>query len=141
MMEEHFYFLNVYERWMNDANFNKGPSQFFNMAPAPIRPVIRSVIRRKVAKMLKAQGLGRHTDGERLQLATGDLNAVETLLGDKPYILGERISEVDASVFPFVLSGGCSFFESRIGDTIRGRPRLLSYLARIRDAFFPEVVL
>lgn len=141
MMEEHFYFLNVHERWMNDANFNKGPRQFFDTAPALLRPTIRAVIRRKVAKMLQAQGLGRHTDNERLQLAAGDLNAIEALLGDKPYMLGPHVSEVDACVFPFVLSAGCRFFQSRIGETIRARPRLMAYLGRVRDGFFPEVTL
>jgi hypothetical protein len=61
MLEEHFYFLGVYERWLIDENFEKGPRQFFNMVPAPVRPILRVVVRGKVRKMVKAQGLGRHT--------------------------------------------------------------------------------
>jgi glutathione S-transferase len=141
MMEEHFYFLNVHERWMPEHNFNIGPRQFFKAVPAPLRPFVVAMIRRKVRNMLKGQGLGRHTDAERLELAKGDVSAVETLLGAKPYILGDRVSEADACVFPFLLSAQCSHFASAIGDHIRSRPMIMAYLARLRDEFFPDVTL
>jgi glutathione S-transferase len=141
MMEEHFYFLNVQERWMPDNNFNIGPRRFFDGVPAPLRPFVVAMIRRKVRNMLKGQGLGRHTDVERLELAKGDVSAVETLLGDNPYILGIRVSEADACVFPFLLSAQSSHFTSAIGDHIRTRPMIMAYLARLRDEFFPDVTL
>jgi glutathione S-transferase len=140
MMEEHFYFLNVHERWMHDGNFNKGPKQFFGLAPAPIRPIVRTLIRSKVRKMLVAQGIGRHSDAERLELATGDIYAVETLLGSGKYILGDRMSGADASVFPFLLSGACPFFDTLIGDHIRSRLAIVSYLERVGNEFFPATV-
>jgi glutathione S-transferase len=141
MMEEHFYFLNVHERWMPDRNFNIGPRRFFDEVPAPLRPIVVAMIRRKVRNMLKGQGLGRHTDAERLDLAKGDVKAVETLLGDKPYILGSRVSETDACVFPFLLSGQCAHFTSSIGDHIRSRPKVMAYVERLQKQFFPEFPL
>jgi glutathione S-transferase len=137
MMEEHFYFLNGYERWLVDENFWKGPIQFFKSVPAPIRPLIARIVRSKVRKVQHGQGLGRHSDTERLDLAKGDLMSVETLLADKPYILGNRVSGADASVFPFIWSASSSYFNSSIGDYVRTRPILVSYLRRMRDTFFP----
>lgn len=138
MMEEHFYFLSVYERWMKEENFNKGPRQFFEMAPVPIRPVLRSMIRSKVRRMLHGQGMGRHSDAERLELAVGDIDAVEALLGENPFIAGAKPGGVDASVFPFLWSASASFFDTSIGAEIRSRPKLMSYMERLRKRFFPE---
>jgi glutathione S-transferase len=137
MMEEHFYFLIVHERWLRGDNFDKGPRQFFLMAPAPIRPLVRAMVLRKVRQMVKAQGLGRHDGPERLSLAIGDLDAVEALLGGNRYLLGNKASGADASVFPFIWSGSASFFTTEIGDYVRTRPRLMGYLERLRSEFFP----
>jgi glutathione S-transferase len=137
MMEEHLYFLNGYERWMVDENFWKGPSQFFAEAPAPIRPLITRMVRRQVRKAHHLQGLGRHTDAERLELAKDDFLAVENMLGKKRYFLGDRVSGVDASVFAFIWSATCSYFKSSNGDFVRTRPILMAYLTRMRDEFFP----
>jgi glutathione S-transferase len=141
MLEEHFYFLSMHVRWLEDENFWKGPYQFFDDAPAPIRKIIARVVRKKVRNTQNLQGLGRHSTEERLALAKGDVDAVETLLGDKKYFLGDRVSAADASVFAFLWAGGCSFFNSPIGDYIRTRPMIMSYIARMRDEFFPGFLL
>lgn len=138
MLEEHLYFLSVYERWLVDENFEKGPSQFFNMAPAPIRPILRVVIRGKVRKMLKAQGLGRHTAAERLELGKGDVNSVATLLGNNTYLLGDKICGADASVFGSLYSASSSYFNTELGAYIRSQPKIMAYLERMRARFFPE---
>ncbi len=137
MLEEHFYFLSMNVRWLDDKNFWKGPYQFFDDAPAPIRKLIAGVVRKKVRKTHNLQGLGRHTAEERLELAKGDIDATETMLGNKKYFLGDRVTGADASVFAFLWAGGCSFFESPIGDYIRTRPVIMSYITRMRDEFFP----
>jgi glutathione S-transferase len=139
MMEEHFYFLNVHFRWMHDGNFEKGPRQFFDRAPAPIRPIVRTAIRRKVRNMLKGQGLGRHTEAERLELARGDLDCVEAIMGGNRYVLGAKPCGTDATVFPFLLSAAAPFFTSDIGDYIRTRPKLVTYLDRMQAEYFPDL--
>jgi glutathione S-transferase len=141
MLEEHFYFLIVHDRWVPDDNFKTGPALFFNTVPLPLRGFIRSMIRSSVRKMLKGQGMSRHSDAERLQLARGDIDAVETLLGQKTYILGETISEYDATVFAFLFAAAATVFNSAMGADIRARPALMAYLERIRAAYFPECKL
>jgi glutathione S-transferase len=137
MLEEHFYFLSMNIRWLEDDNFDKGPTQFFNSAPAFIRPLVTRIVRNKVRKTQYLQGLGRHSPAERLALAQGDLLAVEKLLGNNKYFLGEQISGVDASVLGFLWAGSCSYFRSPIGDYVRQRASLMAYLTRMRDEFFP----
>jgi glutathione S-transferase len=138
MAEEHVYLLIVYDRWMNETNFDKGPRQFFLMAPAPVRPLVRWMVRGKVRKMLMAEGLGRHTDAERLELGVGDARAIETVLGDKPFLLGERPCGADSTVFAMLWSAAVPLFESGLGTYIRNRPKLMGYMSRMRERFFPE---
>jgi Glutathione S-transferase N-terminal domain len=48
MCEEHLYFALLATRWLEDANFAKGPAQFFKAVPMPLRPIVQSLVRRKV---------------------------------------------------------------------------------------------
>lgn len=136
MLEEHFYFLSMNVRWLEDGNFWKGPYQFFAGAPAPLRPLIARIVRGKVRKTQHLQGLGRHSASERTALAIGDVAAVETLLGSNHFFLGEKISAADATVAAFLWTAVCGHFESPIADHIRSRPVLMAYLTRIRDQYF-----
>jgi glutathione S-transferase len=139
MLEEHLYFLSVYERWLIDENFEKGPRQFFNMAPAPIRPIVRVIIRRKVKKMLTAQGLGRHSAVERLELGKGDVDAVSTQLGDNAYLMGNTICGADASVFGCLLSASSPYFKTELGAYIRSQPNIMAYVKRMSSKYYPEL--
>jgi len=52
MAEEHLYWAIVHARWMDDGNFAKGPHEFFRSVPAPLRPLVIAIIRRKVRRAL-----------------------------------------------------------------------------------------
>ena len=139
LLEEHFYWLMVHDRWMNDANFDKGPRQFFLRAPAPIRPVVRWMVRRQVRKALHAQGLGRHLDAERLELGKHDIDCVAILLGANRYLLGDRPCGADATLFSFLLGALCPLFESELRRHIESKANLTEYVARMSREFYPEL--
>src|SRR5262245_29019300 len=88
MAEEHIYWALVQERWIDEENFAKGPKQFFAKLPAPLRPIIVPMIRRKVRNALHAQGMGRHARGEIVALATRSVDAMADYLGQKPFFMG-----------------------------------------------------
>jgi glutathione S-transferase len=137
MLEEHLYFLSVHERWLIDENFEKGPRQFFSTVPGPLRPVLCLVIRRKVRNMLTAQGLGRHSESERLELGKGDVDCVTAALGDNRYLLGNKICAADATVFGCLLSASSPYFNTQLGNYIRMQPTLMAYLQRMSTEFYP----
>ena len=68
MAEDHLYWALVHARWMDDANFAKGPMVFFRKIPAPVRPIMVVMIRRQVRKALHAHGMGRHSPGRDRRL-------------------------------------------------------------------------
>jgi glutathione S-transferase len=138
MLEEHAYFLTVHERWMNDENFFKGPVKFFDRAPALIRPLIIKMVRRQVRKSLHGQGLGRHGDAERALLAARDYDALAAILGDKPWLMGEKPCGADATVFAFVAGALCTQFNSPTREAAARHANLVAYRDRGMARFYPD---
>src|SRR5215510_15781373 len=58
MAEDQLYWTLVHARWVDDANFARGPKRFFRKVPAPARPVVVALIRRNVRGRLDAHGMG-----------------------------------------------------------------------------------
>jgi glutathione S-transferase len=131
MCEEHLYFALLATRWLDDANFAKGPAQFFKAVPMPLRPIVQSLVRRKVEKTLKLQGFSRHTPAERDALAIADIDALATLIGDKAFLLGEKPCGADATVFAFVASVLTPVFDTQIRTAAERHPNLAAYKERI----------
>jgi glutathione S-transferase len=136
MCEEHIYWALVATRWLDDANFAKGPAEFFKAAPMLLRPIVPRLVRRKVAKTLKLQGFGRHAQGEQTELAIADINALATLIGDKAFLMGEKPCGADATVFAFVASLLAPVFETPIRTAAERHPNLAAYKDRITRLYF-----
>ena len=60
MCEDHLYWCAVHDRWMIDANFDKGPRNFFGIVPPLMRPLVIGMVRRAIKRDLHGQGIGRH---------------------------------------------------------------------------------
>jgi glutathione S-transferase len=138
MCEEHLYWVIVHMRWMDEANFERGPARFFESVPAVARPLAKWFIRRKIAKNIWAQGMGRHTADEVEALGVRDIDALATLIGDKPYLFGDTPCGADATVFGFVASILAPMAESAIRDAALAKPNLVAYRDRMMQKYFPE---
>ncbi|HIJ37469.1 MAG TPA: glutathione S-transferase family protein [Rhodospirillaceae bacterium] len=136
MCEEHLYWAMVDLRWMDDANFAVGPAHFFDSAPAPLRPMIRAIVRRKVRKDLYCQGLGRHAKGDIERMAIRDIETLSVLLGNQKWLMGEAPCGADASMFGFVAGLLTPEFKSPICEAVAARPNLVTYRDRIRAEYF-----
>ncbi len=136
MCEEHLYLALLAVRWLDAANFAKGPAHFFDAAPGFIRPIVRSLVRRKVAKDLVAQGFGRHTPAEMARLAIRDIDALATLLGEKDFLTGDKPCAADATVFALVAHFLAPIFDTPIRAAAEGRANLVAYRDRIMSRYF-----
>jgi|SRR5271166_1205978 len=138
MCEERLYWLMIDVRWLDDANFKAGPAKIFEPLPAPMRPLIKTYVRRTYRKTLKLQGIGRHEAKERLELARRDLQAISDILGDQPFLFGDEPHGADACVGAFVigvLAKGVSGPLRDAAETIRHLP---AYGERITKGYFPD---
>jgi len=139
MLEDHLYWAVVQERWMDDANFTKGPAHFFDPVPSLIRPLITRFVRRDIRKTLHAHGLGRHTTEESTELAARAIKAIAEILGDKPYLLGSSKCGADATVFAFVIGILNPFFDSPMRKYAEQHANLAAYGDRLLKEFYPAV--
>lgn len=138
MCEDHLYWAGVHARWMVDANFDKGPRQFFNAAPAPLRPLIARMARRQFKRNLWGHGMGRHTIAEMEELAARDIDAMADFMGEKPYLMGDTPCGADAAVFPMIAHGLCPLFDTAIRTRAAARPNLVAYNNRLMQQYFPD---
>ncbi len=137
MLEDQIYWIIVDERWMDDANFARGPANFFKPVPAPLRPLICAMIRRKVRRNLDGHGIGRHSPAEKMVLAARSLDAIVGILGNRDYLGGEAPAGADATLGAFMIAGLCPLFDSRFRELVEARPSLVAYATRIKERFFP----
>ena len=139
MCENHLYWILARGRWLDDANFARGPAKIFEAAPALMRPAIKWMVRRKVAKSLHLQGIGRHSGEEAAALGVKDVETLATLLGDKPYLFGEAPCGADATLFAFVAGVLSPSWELPVRDAAAAKPNLVAYRDRIMSKYFPDI--
>ena len=137
LVEDQLYWATVYLRWAIDANFDKGPSHFFDRLPDDVRQGARQKQRDVVLGYLRAQGLGRHSLGEITRLSQVGYAALAELLGDQPYLLGDRPCGADASVFAQLASVLTAWFDSPLRDAAYRHPSLRAYSQRMMETYFP----
>ena len=138
MAEDNLYWTVVDARWSDDTNFARGPANFFKAVPAPVRPLIVAVIRRKLRGSLYAHGIGRHSRAEIVALGTRSIDAIADFLGDKPFFMGGEPAGVDATMFAFVAGALCPVFDTPLREAAERRDNLRRYVGRMAARFYPE---
>lgn len=138
LCEDHLYWLVVHMRWIDPANFARGPARFFDALPAPARPLVKAMIVRQMRRTLHGQGAGRYDDAERNFLADRALGSLAAILGDKPYLMGAAPCGADAGVFAFVLGILCPHFEGEPRRSAEAHPNLVAYADRLTRQHYPD---
>src|SRR5215469_3062150 len=139
MAEDQLYWIIIDDRWIDDANFRKGPATFFERIPAPIRPIVTAMVRRTLRTTLHGQRTGRHSKDEILALATRSVGAIADFRDDKPFFMGSEPTGVDATMFAFVCGVLCPHFESRTRAVAERRDNLRRYVGRMTARFYPDL--
>jgi glutathione S-transferase len=139
MMEDNLYWAIVHARWKDDANFKRGPQEFFKAAPAVIRPLVIAMIRRRVNSALHGHGMGRHGPDEVVALGSRSLGAIAAYLGDKPFFMGMEPTGVDATVFSFFMGARCPLFVSPLQEAAASHDNLRRYAGRMIARYYPEL--
>ncbi len=138
MAEDHLYWAIVEARWVDDANFAKGPNMFFRRIPAPLRPVVVAMIRRRVRQSLYAHGLGRHSRAEIGELGARSIDAIADFLGSKPFFFGREPTGVDATLFAFAAGALCPVFTAPLRSAAERHENLRAYVGRMTARYYPE---
>lgn len=138
MLEDHLYFAMVWFRWLDPANFAKGPAHFADSAPQDQREQLRRDLQSRKRAELHAQGLGRHTPEDIATLGTRSIDALAVQLGDKPWLMGEIQSGVDATAFGMLACVLTPFFDTPLRRAAQAHANLTAYVARMMQRFYPR---
>ena len=138
MLEDHLYWVMVYWRWMDAANFRAGPKQFFKRAPALVRPLVERLVLKRIRSTLHGHGIGRHSDAEKSAMAGRALDAVSQVLGDNPYLMGPEPCGADATAFAFVACTMTPVFSSPLRAKAESLPNVTAYRDRLMAEFYPN---
>jgi glutathione S-transferase len=136
MAEERTYWVLVYSRWIEAANWPLFRDTLFASMPGFLRAVLGPPIRRRVGKMLRAQGLGLHSRDELYAMGAKDIEAISIQLGSKPFLLGSDPTSVDAAVWPYIVGTLVPPLESPLKQAIKKHANLVEYSERMSARFF-----
>lgn len=138
MLENHLGWTSTWARFLLPENFERGPARWFDQAPEHVREQLRDDMRARVVANCKSHGIGRHAPAEIVELADRSLGALSVLLGDKPYLMGNEPSGVDAIAFALLAGLLTPFFDSPLRPRVQAYGNLPAYVDRMMARYYPE---
>lgn len=137
--EDGYYWPGVYTRWGELDGFAAINEAILQpVLPPIVRSIAPGFIRKAVMKQMHAQGIGRHAREEIFAIGRADLDAFASLLGDKPYFLGDAPRTVDATAYAFL---GVTLWAppaSPLTHHLKTHTNLVSYCERMKARFFSD---
>lgn len=139
MLEEHYHQCFEHQLFFGQGSQSR-LQEFAATMPIPLRWLVPSVLKRTFIKQLHARGMGRHSEYVIIAQGKSDLDALSVILGDKPYMMGDQPSAIDACVFGFLgvslyVDGDNPLFQ--YGASI---DNLMRYCERMRVRYYPETL-
>uniref|UniRef100_A0A8C2GQJ0 Failed axon connections homolog, metaxin like GST domain containing b n=1 Tax=Cyprinus carpio TaxID=7962 RepID=A0A8C2GQJ0_CYPCA len=139
MVEEHLYWTIAYCQWVDNVQ----ETQRMLDLPGPLSDLLKWILCQLTGGIVKREmychGIGCFTKEEVYTLMEKDIRTLATLLGDKKYIMGPKLSSVDATVFGHLAQAMWTLPGTRPEQLIKGELiNLAMYCERIRRKFWPE---
>ncbi len=139
LCELHLNSIVALHRWKDEDNFARGIGVVFDaMLPSLVRAPAKWIIRRGFVRRLWQQGVGRFTAAEIKVLGNRDIEALATLLGDKPYLMGDAPCAADAAMFATLTLLMDPATASPTRDAALSKPNLVAYRDRMMGRYFPQ---
>ncbi|MDN5937390.1 MAG: glutathione S-transferase family protein [Salinisphaera sp.] len=142
MLGECWYWMAVQTRYRRDEDFRIYDPlwvKFLSWLPVEQRREPVRIFRERLLTQFWHHGTGRNSEAEVELIARHLTDAMSDLLGDKPFVFGDRPSSLDANLYAQLVHVMFTPFPSPIGQYCRSKPNLAAYTARIFDASYPEL--
>ena len=137
MVENHFGWCVGHARFFIAENFDRGPAHFFDHVAEANRGAMRAAFVGRVRETFMAVGVLRHSAEEIELLGAKSLEALSMFLADKPYMMAERPTGVDAICFAMLAALTTPFFDSPLSRRAEALPNLGAYVDRMMARFYP----
>lgn len=137
MAEENLRLGLVHERWLNDKCWEIMREAFFEEVPGLLRKPISNTVRKKVRAGLTSHGIAQFTEKDRRVRLQYDLDSIAAQLNGKAFLFGPVPSAADAAIVPIIDGLSGLPVDTGVRRMVRGRPELMAYISRGRDALYP----
>lgn len=131
MLEEHFHQVFEWELCVHPEGAQEMRRMVEQVMPRMVAGPIAGAICGKMGKQLRARGIARHSEDIIAAKGRTDVDALEGLLGDKPYLLGDRVSMADVAAYGLLAPMAKWPMRTPVAGYIKARPVLVAYLERV----------
>uniref|UniRef100_A0A8C6ZII7 Failed axon connections homolog, metaxin like GST domain containing n=2 Tax=Nothoprocta perdicaria TaxID=30464 RepID=A0A8C6ZII7_NOTPE len=139
MVEEHFYWTLAYCQWVENLHETRKMISMYGPFSDLLKWILCHLTKGIVKREMYGHGIGRFSEDEIYALMEKDMRSLAGLLGDKKYIMGPKLSTVDATVFGHLAQAMWTLPGTRPERLIKGELiNLAMYCERIRRKFWPE---
>lgn len=140
LLEEHLFWVTMYSRWnYTEDNWQITKTAIFSGLPPIARDLAAALYRIRIKGQIKGHGLGRLTQDEIFSLGMEDIDSLASFLSDKPYFMGDKPADLDASAYGILINTlGCPI-ESPLKEHALSKQNLVDYCQRMQAEFFPEL--
>ncbi|KAF1051016.1 MAG: hypothetical protein GAK43_02591 [Stenotrophomonas maltophilia] len=132
LCDEHLAPLMVYFRWLEPDGYKQIEAVLLRKLPAPLRPLLGVMFKRKVRAALAGRGLTVHSRDELLAFAHEDLAALDGMLGDLPFFGGAQPCSADCAAYGVLANLILCPLETPLSDMAREHERLVAYCERMQ---------
>jgi hypothetical protein len=144
LIEQDFYWCLVQDRWVYPGGKHVpelfAPWEVVSLPTEVERFLIVNFASKMIAKQSFAQGMGRHSREEVESMGIKDLEAISTFLGNKTFMFGDEVTELDCVVFGFLcMILFCSPKESvYYNKVMKDLTNLVDFTERIKEKYWPD---
>lgn len=132
MLEEATYFAMVRARWLTPTGFAFVREHILDpVVPRLIRPLLYPKILRDLRRTMQGQGIGRYPLDEVHRMAITDFDALAAYVTDRPFVLGETPTSIDATAYAWVGCVTASTYDDPLIDHVRNSTVLTAYRERM----------
>ncbi len=135
MLEEGTYWVVVASRWQFDDGWQELKPSITRLVPGGLGAVVAPLLRAGVKKQVHAQGTGRHSPEELLQMGAADIDALAELMDGNAFVMGDLPSSFDATVYAFLRAITCFPIENVVSKAVKNHANLLAYMERIQQKY------
>ena len=136
MLEEHFYWCMMFDRWVEEDNWVRFRDTVFKDLPPIIGGFIAKQIRKQTVRDSHGQGVSRHGRERVMALGVEDLSALEAMLGEKEFLFGNKPTSADATASAFLAFALNNEFKSPLYELCASSPTLSAYCLRTNTLFY-----
>lgn len=140
MLKENTYWGAMYVRYAMEENWQHYREliarALFPDATLEVSKPFAEEMRKTILSQLYGHGMGRHSSEEIVQIVCTDIQALSDFLTDKPFLMGDRPTTIDATVYSLVGSFIQPPYKSPIVDYTLQRSNLCRHYERMEQQFF-----